>query len=1318
MSKKLKRSAVALVLAATMVFSSQGVLTAFAVGENETSTAVDVSALEPILDKVETDVANESGNVNDDLLENVCEICGGVDGQHKEGCSANQQPENTCPVCGGVDGQHEEGCSANQQPENTCPVCGGVDGQHTEDCTANQQPDEGDSGETTCPVCGGVDGQHTEDCTANQQPDEGDSGETTCPECGGVDGQHEENCSLAQESDNTPSEEDVAAAKNVSDLIGALPEASTLDPETTDVEALTAQVKAAREAYDKLTDAQKALVEKAVLDKLVALEGALEGLEQVVIPPTGIPETAVAKIGENDYYNTLDEAIADAEDGEIIEVLADCTTAGLNLDKNLTITAAEGLSEKPTVTFNDKGIALWGISLTFKNCNVVMKGIGSTPYSEWSWQTICASKDASLTLDNVEMTMDGQGTPSGGSATHAIYFCSNNKLDILNGSKLTIKNYSQDALEWDGGDGGYNVNITDSTFISDHNRSGFTGTFYATITNSDVDVINSTGNGSNGSHFIIENSDVNFSNNGSHGLSAGALTIDNSTVTANNNKGMGITVNNEFEVTNNSVVTVTGNASNSSYGYAAVRLYNDFNFLVDNTSELYIKDNNNTGLYVRQGNLNVQDGAVLEITGNDVTHNALGGYGGGIYVGYGDNYDPTVVLPADAKIYNNHALVGGDDIYVSEGVDGPSLTFGKVGEGWTLDGDPDCTDAITGWFDDSEGSRWEAHDAPYHINEFVQFERNGLATVFGLTSLKAAHGIDPIDPGEPGGGDWDENHSKSKTATPLDANYESDVTLSLPSAEEQLESDVVFVLDKSTSTDIEKEALAMLNKLQEQVADTNAKVKVGIVVFNKEAHRVLELTELTEENMDKIQEAFAYKISGGTNTHAGLLAGKAMLDNDPLVDASRKYLVFVSDAITYMYNPDSQFNSEPTAISLQNGDKTNNFAGPDNWATKYGNTDMPQAGWEQWLGEIGSLIVKDNGAYDIPYAEHKNNATYIPYDERSDHAMSIDKALYLTNQVYQEIQQAGYHCYAMKAYSDAADDYPWASCFMDYLANGQEVSFEDIQNDIFYLLDEGSSVVDVIGYGKDDSDNEYNFDFVDNLDNLKITVGGNELDKEDIIDPQFNDPYVTSAYGFSDPASGRDGYDFVLKYYQKGQDGNSDECFVWEINVPVSNFAPVQLTYTVKLTNPQTAEGTYGEYDANGENGSTSLYTNKEATLYPVDSNGDSGVPENFPKPTVSYTVGGNDNPGTDPTPDPDPDPDRPSRPNRDDDDDWEPLPDAPVKDKPTTEVDVPEETETPTTEQPDKYNPETGDTTTVFAAMALAAVSLGGVVLLGRKKK
>ena len=284
-----------------------------------------------------------------------------------------------------------------------------------------------------------------------------------------------------------------------------------------------------------------------------------------------------------------------------------------------------------------------------------------------------------------------------------------------------------------------------------------------------------------------------------------------------------------------------------------------------------------------------------------------------------------------------------------------------------------------------------------------------------------------------------------------------------------------------------------------------------------------------------------------------------------------------------------------------------------------------------------------------------------------------------------------------------------------------EEVFTALENKLLYVVDAGSQVIDVIGEGKDNEGNDYNFDFVDVV---SLTVGGEEYE---IHHEEGSDIYYFGT-------SNEDGvYPFVLTYYPDGfgvsamnNEDNEDsiqeiiagELFIWDINVPITVDEPVQLTYTVKLTNPQTAYGTYGEYDANGKNGSTSLYTNNSAILYPVDSTGVRGAEEAFLKPTVSYTVGNGNVPGTDPTPDPDPDPDRPSRPNRDDDDDWEPLPDAPVKDKPTTEVDVPEETETPTTEQPDKYNPETGDTTTVFAAMALAAVSLGGVVLLGRKKK
>ena len=98
----------------------------------------------------------------------------------------------------------------------------------------------------------------------------------------------------------------------------------------------------------------------------------------------------------------------------------------------------------------------------------------------------------------------------------------------------------------------------------------------------------------------------------------------------------------------------------------------------------------------------------------------------------------------------------------------------------------------------------------------------------------------------------------------------------------------------------------------------------------------------------------------------------------------------------------------------------------------------------------------------------------------------------------------------------------------------------------------------------------------------------------------------------------------MVTYYKDGTQiaGKTyDECFVWEINVAVTKDAPVQLTYAVRLTNPQTASGTYGEYDQFGENGKDGLYTNNSATLFPVDSEGHDGTPEDFNKPTVDYTV-------------------------------------------------------------------------------------------------
>ena len=1303
MSKKLKRSAVALVLAATMVFSSQGVLTAFAVGENETSTAVDVSALEPILDKEETVVVEEPGNTDETETPEVTEPC-----NITEGCTLSKGHEGECQVAPVDPPVEDENGEDETQPCTKTEGCTLENGHEGECVTEPVTPPEEENGEDETQPC-----QKTEGCI--------------------LPNGHEDECVVEENTEDTedtqePSEEDVAAAKNVSDLIGALPEASTLDPETTDVEALTAQVKAAREAYDKLTDAQKALVEKAVLDKLVALEGALEGLEQVETIPDGM----VARIN-GETYATLDAAIEAATDGATIELLADCTTAGLDLHKSLTITAAEGLSKKPTVTFTDKGIALWGISLTFKNCDVVMNGIGSTPYTaEWGWMTICASVNASLTLDNVNMTMDATGTTN---SPHAIYFCQNNVLNIIKGSNLTIKNYANDALEWDGGNGGYNVNITDSTFISDHNRSGFVGTFWVTATNSIVEVINSTAYGSNGSHYHFidcKESDGNhiyFNNNGDHGLSAGNLIIENSDIVTNDNGMFGITYTGEMSMDGTSTIDCERNALEKSGG--GIRANNAGNTsTVDAGAIVDIKDNGHNGLE-NYGDFTFEEGAIVTITGNDErTTN-----GGGIFndgtlnlssktiimnnhafqTGGGICNAGTVTIPTGVQLYNNHAGDAGDDIYNRENA---IITFTEVGSNWVLD---DCNHTITGWFDDSKGSRWNVHTGPVH----AELYEDATTAVTGVLALKAAHPYQydpeaPTEPSEPV--DWET--SKSKTATNLDKNYESQVTLSLPAAETVPVTDVVFVLDRSSSAGAARQEISnMMDNLLEIVNNSDAVINVGVVNFWYKADSGIELTALTSESIDSIKNAIMEGNLSGTNIEAGIDAAVAMLDASSTPDEN-KYMVLVTDGISHAWNDQ---NGEVKTIW---GQGTADYSVVFNGANSYYYFDTTKTSFST-VFHTSSGDTQLNSDYEVPVFDGESVIEVLEDTEYADYY--IHQGEY--ESYYSGVEKGVYE--AAHAYANAASKYkcinlywevsgyPIASEFMEWTAEqgkcynitGEENladAFANVEKDITYVVDAGSQVVDVIGGDDDGVNYDYDFDFVDVV---SLTVGGEELD--------FTKDGNTYYFGES-----RDGiYPFVLTYYPNGlgvetmsaedEDVIAGELFVLEINVPITVENSVQLKYTVKLMNPKTAAGDYGQYDEDGSENYPGLYTNNSAVLYPVDSKGEIGEPESFPKPTVSYTVdNGNDNPGTDPTPDPDPDPDRPSRPNRDDDDDWEPLPDAPVKDKPTTEVDVPEETETPTTEQPDKYNPETGDTTTVFAAMALAAVSLGGVVLLGRKKK
>ena len=442
-------------------------------------------------------------------------------------------------------------------------------------------------------------------------------------------------------------------------------------------------------------------------------------------------EEAVCRIG-TEQYESLDQAIAAAEDGAVIELLGDCTTSGMNLSKSLTIRTADETEATPRITFEGKGIALWGKTLTFEGCSLELNGIGATPYGEWGWMTVCASKDAALVLDHAAMHMDGK---EAGNA-HAIYFCSNNKLELKNGASLTIENYAQDALEWDGGDGGYNVNLKDSTFISDHNRSGFTGTFYATFDNSTVKVINSTGNGSNGTYFTLKNgSNVLFDRNGSWGISAWRIDMTgSSTLTATNNGYSGIWTR-VLNADETSKITVTGNGTKdagvSNNGGITFQGNGDYTSTIAEGAEVTITGNAGSGIYTKQEICNLTIGSAT-ITGNGLGENTGAAYGGGIYnIG-------TLRLGAHVALYNNHARQAGDDLYSTK-----NAALGAVGDGWTLDGAPDCTDPITGWFEDGESLRWDAHNADaeqWHVEEVTPDEA-GTLTLEGTAALKAAHGV-------------------------------------------------------------------------------------------------------------------------------------------------------------------------------------------------------------------------------------------------------------------------------------------------------------------------------------------------------------------------------------------------------------------------------------------------------------------------------------------------------------------------------------------------------------------------------------------------
>ena len=463
--------------------------------------------------------------------------------------------------------------------------------------------------------------------------------------------------------------------------------------------------------------------------------------------PTPAVGSFVAKIVTEtgtQTYETLDEAIKAVQGDEVIEVGEDCTLTVGTIEKAVVINGNGHTISIPEQNTENHALNI-NASLTFNKANVVF----TNENAEW---TVTMSGNGVLTLDKGSTCIIEK---------HGIYADNYATINVKGGSKLTVQNTSYTALMADAGFADLNIEegstvVVDRAYRGDEVPNG--------INNFKINVVNST---------------LNVTNCENQGLVRCELTLDKSNAEISGND-MGIT------------------------GYA------DTNVLtMKNGATLLIKDNAHSGIFMHGGNVDVQDSTALTITGtgNSVSKEVVEGY----YVGalairtadpananvrFADNATVNLVdnavsairncgmieigadtvitnngsktqygggirnygeitVSAGAQLYNNHALMAGDDIYngiyhytttTKDKVVIPhtckgKITFAPVGDGWMLD---DCKEKyqkehpIVGWYHDGKEKRWNGDgvDTEYYADEYeVKAE-----AISDALALKAAHG--------------------------------------------------------------------------------------------------------------------------------------------------------------------------------------------------------------------------------------------------------------------------------------------------------------------------------------------------------------------------------------------------------------------------------------------------------------------------------------------------------------------------------------------------------------------------------------------------
>lgn len=410
--------------------------------------------------------------------------------------------------------------------------------------------------------------------------------------------------------------------------------------------------------------------------------------------PTPAEEPFVAKIGTK-TYETLDAAIEAVQGDEVIEVGEDCTLTVGTIEKAVVINGKGHTISVPEQDNENHALNI-NASLTFNNANVIV-----TNHNEsLEGQSIILNHNGVWTLDEGSSCVVND---------RCIYAYPNAVINVRGASKLMVQNTTYTAMM---AEAFATLNIEDSSEVvidnADHQgkkpeANGITN-FKINVTNATLNVRNCENQGLVNCELMLDKSQSEIRNNdmGITGWSGtDVLTMKNgSTLMIKDNAHSGIYMSGgKVDVQDGTTLTITGTGNSVDedivegyyVGALAIRTADPANANVRFADNATVNLVDNAVSAIRNCGM-IEIGADTVITNNGSKTQ----YGGGIR-NYGE-----ITVSAGAQLYNNHALMAGDDIY--NGTYKSSIgkiTFAPVGDGWILD---DCKEEhpIVGWYHDGK----------------------------------------------------------------------------------------------------------------------------------------------------------------------------------------------------------------------------------------------------------------------------------------------------------------------------------------------------------------------------------------------------------------------------------------------------------------------------------------------------------------------------------------------------------------------------------------------------------------------------------------